>query len=133
MTVLDLNPLAIVAATVVHMALGYLWYGPLFGRAWATAIGRPMDQMGDPTRAMMVSIVSSLITAIAVAMLISAASAQNVVAGVTLALVAAVGFVATTQATTSAYESRNQTVTLLGIGYQAVGILLMGVIIGAWR
>lgn len=133
MTILNVNLLAILVCTVVHMVLGFLWYGPIFGKMWLQAIGKTPEQLSGATQAYVVSGASSLVMAIAVGMLISAAQAQNVVAGITLAAVAGIGFIATTQMTTSAYESRNQTVTLLGIGYQVVGAIIMGAIQGAWR
>ena len=44
----DLNYLAIILATVVMMALGFLWYGPLFAKQWLAAIGRTEDQITPP-------------------------------------------------------------------------------------
>ena len=40
---IHLNWLAIAAAVVVSMIIGFLWYGPLFGKAWAKEIGLPPD------------------------------------------------------------------------------------------
>jgi hypothetical protein len=37
MTVLNINPLAVLIATIVPMLLGFLWYGPVFGNAWMAA------------------------------------------------------------------------------------------------
>ena len=35
------NPLAIAAAAAAIFFISYLWYTPLFGRAWARAVGLP--------------------------------------------------------------------------------------------
>lgn len=35
----DVNWLAIVAAAVAAFVVGFLWYGPLFGKRWADAMG----------------------------------------------------------------------------------------------
>jgi hypothetical protein len=32
---LNINYLAIIIAVVAHFVLGFLWYTPLFGKAWA--------------------------------------------------------------------------------------------------
>ena len=37
------NPLAICAAALVIFFISFLWYTPLFGRAWARAVGLPAD------------------------------------------------------------------------------------------
>ncbi len=40
---IHLNPLALLAAVVASMAIGFLWFGPLFGRAWAKEMNFPPD------------------------------------------------------------------------------------------
>jgi len=36
----ELDWLAVIVGTVALMVLGWLWYGPLFGKAWAKATGQ---------------------------------------------------------------------------------------------
>jgi hypothetical protein len=43
----EINVVAIVVAAVAHLFLGFLWYTPLFGRAWAREMG--MDSSAKPT------------------------------------------------------------------------------------
>ena len=33
------NYLAIIVSAVLMMVIGYVWYGPLFGKRWATLMG----------------------------------------------------------------------------------------------
>ena len=40
------NYLAVVVATVVAMPLGFLWFGPIFGKSWAAHMG--MADMEQP-------------------------------------------------------------------------------------
>lgn len=40
------NHLAVIVCVAVAMPLGYLWYGPIFGKAWATQMG--MDHEEQP-------------------------------------------------------------------------------------
>ena len=35
--------LAILLAVVAQMVIGFVWFGPLFGRTWAREMGRPAD------------------------------------------------------------------------------------------
>ena len=42
---LDINWLAVIVAAVATFVLGGVWYGPLFGKIWRAADGRP-----DPER-----------------------------------------------------------------------------------
>lgn len=43
MPTIAFNPLAIAAAAVAIFFFSYVWYTPLFGRAWARAMGLPPD------------------------------------------------------------------------------------------
>ena len=40
---ISINWLAVLASVVAAMVVGYLWYGPLFGKAWATEMKLPPD------------------------------------------------------------------------------------------
>ena len=40
-----INYLAVVGAAVVAMGLGFLWFGPLFGKQWMASIGITPEKM----------------------------------------------------------------------------------------
>lgn len=45
----SINWLAVVAATVVAMVLGFVWYYPaVFGNAWMKELGKTREQLGNP-------------------------------------------------------------------------------------
>ena len=44
---IHLNYLAIAVAVIVNFFFGWIWYGPLFGKAWAKEMGMNMDQKPD--------------------------------------------------------------------------------------
>jgi hypothetical protein len=46
---IHLNYLAILAAMAANIAIGFAWYGPLFGRAWITASTRRSSPGSDST------------------------------------------------------------------------------------
>src|SRR6187399_2797097 len=48
---LGINYVAVLVATVANFIVGFLWYTPLFGKAWAKEIG--MDPTGKPTSGQM--------------------------------------------------------------------------------
>ena len=39
----DLDWVGILAGTVALMVFGFLWYGPILGKAWSKATGQPMN------------------------------------------------------------------------------------------
>ncbi len=47
-----LNWTAVLVSAVLLEVLGYLWYGPLFGKPWAAAMGPAAAANGHQTLAM---------------------------------------------------------------------------------
>ena len=45
MLTFDVNWIAIAVLVIANMALGAIWYGPLFGKPWMEATGIKMDDM----------------------------------------------------------------------------------------
>jgi hypothetical protein len=39
METVAINWLAVVAASLVGFAIGFIWYGPLFGKPWMASVG----------------------------------------------------------------------------------------------
>ena len=39
----ELDWLAVIVGAIVLMVIGYLWYGPLFGKQWSAATGQAME------------------------------------------------------------------------------------------
>ena len=63
---IHLSAVAIIAAIVAQFILGFLWYGPLFGKVWMRELGKPADykpNSGDMTRAMVIQLISSFLVA----------------------------------------------------------------------
>ena len=64
--VIPVNYAAIAAAVVASFVLGWLWYGPLFGKTWARLMGMRMDAKPAPKvmfRGMALMIVGAFLTA----------------------------------------------------------------------
>ena len=43
----DLNYLAILVAGISNMVIGFLWYGPIFGKMWMGLIGKTADELSS--------------------------------------------------------------------------------------
>lgn len=43
-----INMVAVLVTVVVNFILGFLWYTPLFGKAWGKEMGYPADMKPDP-------------------------------------------------------------------------------------
>ncbi|HVE75608.1 MAG TPA: DUF1761 domain-containing protein, partial [Actinomycetota bacterium] len=60
----DVNWLAVLVATVAAMVLGFLWYGPVFGRIWLAGMGKTQEQMSGNNLAIPISALTALVTAL---------------------------------------------------------------------
>ena len=76
MILVPINYWAVLASTVISMALGSLWYGPFFGKQWAKLMAFTPEKMAEakkkgmgPSYAMMTtgSLIMSYVTAFVVA------------------------------------------------------------------
>jgi uncharacterized protein DUF1761 len=128
-----INWLAVLAATVANGVLGFLWYGPLFGKIWLRAVGRSQEETGQAGPSIALSIFSGLLAAFALALLLTVPDNVGVGEGIRFGAIAGLGFAVTSKVTSSAFEGTNGTVTLLFATYQIVGYIIMGAILGAWR
>ena len=52
----DLDWLAVLVGTAAAMVLGFIWYGPLFGKAWARGSGVAMGNKPDPGKVLMTAV-----------------------------------------------------------------------------
>ena len=133
----SVNYLAVLAAIVLNMALGALWYSPLlFARPWMAFHGFTEESIRESGGAGIgygVSVVVSVVLAFAVALLAQAAGADTAVEGLVLGLLVGVGFVATTTGVNYVFESRPRNLYLINVGYPVVSLALIGLLIGAWQ
>ena len=65
------NWLAVLGAAIAAFAIGAIWYGPLFGRRWAGLIGLRPEQLRSPTVPLAVSFVMSIVSATALAAIVT--------------------------------------------------------------
>ena len=129
----DVNWLAVIVAVVVAQVVGFLWYGPLFGKQWMAGIGKtPEEMQAGATPAMIVGVLSSILSAVVLALLLTTDENPDLAAGVMLGLLVSIGFAVTSIVTNAMFEGRNQNLMWLYSAYQVVSITAMGAILGAW-
>jgi hypothetical protein len=126
--------LAVLLAAAAHQAIGFLWYGPLFGRLWMERRGITREQAAAGGAApIAVATVASLVMSAAFALLLTIPPNVSVVNGVIWGLVLGAGFVATTTIINGVFEARDRTVIVLYAAYEIIALMVMGAILGAVR
>src|SRR5260221_14097368 len=97
----QVNYLAILVSGIIMMALGYAWYGPLFGKPWMKLMGINKSEMKDVPQSEMMKnyglmFVSALILSYVFAYVLSVFQVNSIIMAVTGAFWIWLGFIATT-------------------------------------
>lgn len=127
-----LNWWAIIVATAAAFALGALWYGPLFGKAWVAALGKSEDELQPSPEPFIISAVAALIMCIVVAALMQGLAMTGALAGILFGLITGIGYIATSMASDTAFCGWGWKLWAIQAGYRVAYSALMGGIIGIW-
>ncbi len=141
MFLVHINYLAIFLCGVLSMVIGFLWYGPLFGKEWMRLVGMTDKKMEEAKKGMQmtyaISFLSSLVMAWILAHFIWYAAPGNVTLAIGLktAFWGWVGLVATTHASRYLFnpDQKPWKLYFLEMGYYLVTILGMAVVIVVLR
>ena len=80
-----------------------------------------------------VAVVSALVFTVGLAVVIQGLGAEGVVEGLILGLLAAIGFIATSYATTYSFEGRSLKIFLINTGYPVISYGIIGVLLAVWQ
>ena len=123
------NWIAVLVAVVLLEALGYLWYGPLFGARWMALLGKEPD-MSNVAVTMSLGVVNTIIIVLGLSWLLRRLGASSLNAALTGAFAAWFFFDFTTMAIDYLYIQLNAELVLINMGYQLVAYLVAGAVIG---
>ena len=134
-----INYLAVVVALVAVTVLGMLWYGPLFGKKWMKLAGFSENDMNTPEAkksasiGYVVSIISSFITVLALAVVLNLLDIDNAIGGFIAGTLLSFSFIVMTLVSESVWHNKPAQLVLLNSMYRILGIAIAGLIIGAWQ
>lgn len=123
------NYLAVLLAGVVAMAVGYLWFGPLFGKTWVKLSGAKMG--GGDNMGMLYGgqYVASVVTAYVLAVFLGLTGSTTLEAALPVALWAWLGFLATKEIGVVLWEGKSWNLYFLNAGQSLVSLLVMAAVL----
>lgn len=138
----EINIIAIAVATIISIALGMLWYGPLFGKSWMSLIGMTKEkadhikQQGMGTTYVLM-IGTSFLMALVLSYVISFYGSYNVLqpsalTGVVAALWVWLGFIVPVTMSPVLWEKRPWKLWFINASYYLVSLVIMGAVLAAW-
>lgn len=132
-----MNYLAILVAAVSNMVVGFIWYGPLFGKMWMKLNKMDGSKMNMDGMAQMKMYVPTYIAAAVMAYVLSwamsATGMTSLMGGVKLGVLLWLGFVATVKLADVIFSGKSYQAYVLEAGYWLVSLGIMGAILGVWR
>jgi hypothetical protein len=150
----DIHWLAVIAAVIASMAVGFVWYGPLFGKRWAAAIGNgkaagapvppeageaaiaqeaptAKPKAGSPQTARISMLVITLVQCFLISSLID--YYKGAIGSVILwAVVIWLAIVIPLLATELFFDKRKIEILLISAGHQLVSLVVVAFILGIW-
>ena len=133
----SLNYWAILVAVVFNQALGAAWYSAL-AKPWMAEVGLTGEDMeamkGTPRQwyPYVVAVVSGIVFTLVLALLAQGLGADGAGEGLGLGLLAAIGFIFTSNAINYAFEARSLKLFLINGGYPLVSYSAIGILLATW-
>ncbi len=137
-TTFHLNIPAILVCGAVSLVIGFIWYGPLFGKMWAGYTGMTDERVkaipgSQMARKYLLTFAAALVTALALDVLAWSMNLTSVWGGLRLGLWTGVGFSAMGFFTNNIFEQRPFGLWLVISGYQVFYQMAAAVILAVWR
>ncbi|QNI33593.1 DUF1761 domain-containing protein [Alloacidobacterium dinghuense] len=131
-----LNYLAILVSALVYFGMQAVWF-TVFMNEWLAGIGKTAEQLhqegASVALAYLIAFFADLVMAAAISWFTQMTGKQNVFRGAMVAIVAWIGFVLTTWSAEYAFEEKGLRILAVNTGISLIGMVVMGVILGAWK
>ncbi|MBI5139353.1 DUF1761 domain-containing protein [Candidatus Nomurabacteria bacterium] len=123
------NLVALLLAALANMAVGMVWYGPLFGKTWMGLMGMTPDSMKTmpltAKQAIFGGFITSLIMSYVLAHFAYLSGVENFWGGLQLAFWVWLGFVATTSVSSFLWEGKPFKLFVLNAVEELIALSLM--------
>ncbi len=129
----EVNWLAIIVVSVVTFFLGWLWYGPIFGKAWMNATGLSEDKMGNAAKPMVFTFILGLGTAIVISLAVEGFDIVYWPNGLLLGFGLGLALYAFNVCSDYLWESRPMKLLFINAGFRVLSATLMGAVLSCWR
>jgi len=131
------NFLSILTAAIVYYLLGAFWYSPLlFGRAWMKLTGLSVEKISGERKVRRVyggTLLLSFLMAFILSHFVELSKAYQFGSGALVGLWCWLGFFLALYTTLGLFQHSNWKLLAINSGYNLVGLLLAGGILGVWH
>jgi hypothetical protein len=133
-----INWLAVVVAAAAFFALGAIWYGPLFGKAWQKAVGLSDEEIKKANMGKLFgsAFIMALIVSFGMAMFFFGFGPNpdmNAGMGAMYGIMTGVFFIFPSTAMNYLFARKSATLIAIDSCYHIVAYTIVGVLLGAWQ
>ena len=142
MPAVPINYLAVIVAAIANMVIGFLWYGPIFGKQWRALMGMTNADMEAAKakgmgKSYALMFVGALVMSYVLAHTLVFASAYLNATGISAGLMTGfwnwIGFIAPVTIGMVLWDGKPWKLYILTNGYWLVALLVAGVILALWK
>jgi len=130
MEIYEVNLITIIFSALASILLGFLWYGPLFGKKWIKLMDfnkKDIDNMKKKSMGLtyILMIFSSLISVTIIGLLVKATDTTQIFSGVLLGFYLWLGFIATYSLGSVLWENKSWDLWIFNNSYQLISIQII--------
>ena len=139
------NYLAVLVVAIVNMVIGYLYFGPLFGKKYMMLMGMSPEKIAEMKaqgmgksmgKSYLIAFIGSLVTGCVLSTIVAYATGFSqqggAWAGVKVGFMVWLGFAATVTMSSVLWERKSWDWWVLMNGYYLVSSAIMGAILASW-
>lgn len=129
-----INWWAVLTATAIHMFIGFLWYGPVFGKLWLRLINKRAEEIGGGSNPLtyLIPMIGAVLNAVVLAIVLANMRIVSPLFGAGWGALLWVSFGGMALLTTANFEERKMSVSLLFVAYMVLVNLINGAILVIW-
>ena len=134
---INIDYLAVLVAPIPSMVVGFLWYGPLFGKMWMKLTNLDNKKMQAAKKkgigkTYALAFLTSLIMSYVLAHFVDYVDAKTIADGIVLGFWVWIGFLATTQIGSVFWENKPVKLYLINTLHYLVTLVVMAAILAVW-
>lgn len=134
---IQVNYMAVIASGIAMMVLGYVWYGPLFGKKWMKLMGLKNESMkgkgAEMAKSYGLMFISALVLSYVMAHVLGAFQANSVSLALQGAFWTWLGFIATTMLGGVLWAKKPWTLYFIDTVYYLIGLGIISIILTLWK
>jgi hypothetical protein len=129
----QINWVVVILGAIFNMVLGFIWYGPFFGKLWLKLIGKKTEEIDSKAGMYILTFIASLVGAYVLAVVIEGLAISLWWQGIVMGAVLWVGIGATATLNTNTFEDSPRGTWVLFALYQLIVFSAEGFVLAIWK